>query len=70
MEAHRELWLAEFVSSHPKFQEKNLLKSRAALSEEILSMELPEERRSWFLHQLTNAHTPQEVTELIAQVLC
>lgn len=70
MEAQREQWLSEYVSSHPRFQEKNLLKSRVALSEEILSMELPEDRRSWLLHRLTNAHTPLEVTDLIAQVLC
>lgn len=60
--------LQEFVSSHPRFQEKNLLKTRVELSRKILGSDLPEEKRSWLLHRLANAHTPEEVTELIAQV--
>ncbi len=60
----------EFVSSHPRFQEKNLLKTRIELSRKILDSDLPQEKQSWFLHRLAHAHTPEEVTELIAQVIC
>ncbi len=62
--------LTIFISSHPRFQEKNLLKTRVELSREILTMTLPEDRRSWLLHRLSHAHTPEEVAELINQVLC
>lgn len=61
--------LQEFVSSHPRFQEKNLLKTRVGLSKKILDSELPEEKRAWLLHLLAHAHTPEEVTELITQVV-
>ncbi len=70
MELTSEQKLTIFISSHPRFQEKNLLKVRHALSQEILSSNLPESRRSWLLHLLTHAHTPQEVSDLINQVLC
>lgn len=60
----------EFVSSHPRFQEKNLLKTRVELSRKILESKLPEDQRSWLLHRLAHAHTPEEVTELIGQVIC
>lgn len=65
-----ESFLHEFIHSHPLFQEKNLLKTRLALSQEILERELEEERRAWFLHRLSYAHTPDELSDLIAQVLC
>lgn len=52
------------------FQEKNLLKTRVALSREILDRNLEEERRAWLLHRLAHAHTPEELSELITQVLC
>lgn len=70
MELSLEHKLSIFISSHPRFQEKNLLQTRVELSREILTMNLPEDRRSWFLHQLAHAHTPEEVAELINQVLC
>lgn len=58
-----------FLSQHPKFQEKNLLKIRIEVSREILQLELPEDRRSYLLHQLSYAHSVEEVSELVAQVL-
>lgn len=70
MEKSIEQKLTIFTSTHPRFQEKNLLKTRVELSREILSMNLPEDRRSWLLHLLSHAHTPEEVAELINQVLC
>ena len=70
METSLEQKLTIFTSSHPRFQEKNLLKTRVELSREILSMNLTEDRRSWLLHRLSYAHTPEEVTEFINQVLC
>ncbi len=70
MEMSPEQKLTIFTSTHPRFQEKNLLKTRVELSREILSMNLSEDRRSWLLHLLSHAHTPEEVTELINQVLC
>jgi hypothetical protein len=60
--------ITEFRSAHPRFQEKNLLKTRSELSRQILSLEMEEDRRSWLLHRLSYAHSPEEVTELIAQV--
>lgn len=57
------------MSSHPVFQEKNLLKTRIALSREILERDLEEERRAWLIHRLAYAHTPEDLTELITQVL-
>ena len=60
----------QFVSSHPRFQEKNLLKTRVELSRKILDSNLPEEKQSWLLHLLAHAHTPEEVAELITQVNC
>lgn len=65
-----EVILNEFINSHPMFQEKNLLKTRVALSREILDRNLEEERRAWLLHRLAHAHTPEELSELITQVLC
>ncbi len=65
-----EVILNEFINSHPIFQEKNLLKTRVALSREILDRDLKEERRAWLLHRLAYAHTPEELSELISQVLC
>lgn len=62
--------ITEFMTSHPMFQEKNLLKTRIALSREILERDLEEDRRAWLLHRLSYAHTPEELTEFIAQVLC
>lgn len=62
--------LNEFVISHPRFQEKNLLKTRMELSRKILDSDLPEDKRTWLLHRLAYAHTPEEVTELITQVNC
>jgi hypothetical protein len=70
MEISLEQKLIIFTSAHPRFQEKNLLKTRLDLSREILSMNLPEDRRSWLIHRLSYAHTPEEVLELINQVLC
>ena len=70
MELSLEQKLNIFISSHPRFQEKNLLKTRIDLSHEITTMNLPENRRSWLLHRLAYAHTPEEVSELINQVLC
>lgn len=70
MEMSLEHKLNIFISSHPRFQEKNLLQTRVELSREILTMNLPEDRRSWLLHRLSHAHTPEEVLDLINQVLC
>jgi hypothetical protein len=61
--------LNEFIHSHPRFQEKNLLKTRLALSREILDRNIEEDRRSWLLHRLSYAHSPEELSELITQVL-
>ena len=60
--------LREFVNQHPRFQEKSLLKTRVELSKKILDSELTEEKRTWLLHRLAYAHTPQELIELITQV--
>ncbi len=61
--------IQEYSTAHPKFQEKNLLKTRIELSREVLNRDFPEERRSWLLHRLSHAHTPEEVIELIPQVM-
>jgi hypothetical protein len=61
--------LDEFTASHPRFQEKNLLKTRIELSREILDGNFSEEKRSYLLHRLSYAHSPEEVTELITQVM-
>lgn len=62
--------LEDFAAAHPRFQEKNLSKLRARLSQKILELETTEDRRSWLLHRLAYAHGPEEVAELAAQVLC
>lgn len=60
--------LSEFMNQHPRFQEKNLLKTRVELSKKILDSELTEEKRTFLLHRLAYAHTPQDLIELITQV--
>ena len=60
--------LSEFINQHPRFQEKNLLKTRVELSKKILDSGLSDEKQSWLLHRLAYAHTPEELIELITQV--
>lgn len=68
MEASLVSKLEHFLHQHPKFQEKNLLKMRLEVSREILELEMPEDRRSFLLHQLAYTHSAEELSDLVAQV--
>ncbi len=69
MELSPEQNLQSFVLTHPRFQEKNLLKTRGELAREISHLDVSRDRRDYLLHLLSHAHTPEDVAELITQVI-
>lgn len=69
MEATLQHKLEHFFDQHPKFQEKNLLKIRMEVSKEILHLDMPEERRTYLLHQLAYTHSVEELSDFLTQVM-
>lgn len=70
MEFYQEKPQKIHVLTHPRFQERSLQKTRVELSHKIASLPVTQDRRDYLLHLLNHAHTPEEVAELSAQVLC
>lgn len=54
--------------SNVTFQKKYLLNLRSSLLEKIDSLNMSEERKSYFLHQIANVHSMEELVELIREI--
>lgn len=68
MEQVTNIALKNIEMAEPAFQRKSLQRLKCAITNKIDTLKMPEERKSYFLHQLANVHDLSSMEELISDI--
>jgi hypothetical protein len=63
------LSLTKIQEANPRFQMKMIHKLRKDLSSQIDTLRISPERQSYYLHQILNAHTIEEISALMIEII-